>query len=161
MNTKQAYNIWSKQYDTNINKTRDLEAIVLRKVLENIQWKAIEKSIADVFNSKEKEGLKASYEKQMDKMDWNKWESKLKLAYDKIDWDKINSQLAYAVNQIRFDSIQMVYNKAMSKLEDASKELPLNNLKGIPDTDINLKAIEQKKAINELKAVRSKKIVHL
>ena len=132
-----------------------------KKVLENIQWKAIEKSIADVFNSKEKEGLKASYEKQMDKMDWNKWESKLKLAYDKIDWDKINSQLAYAVNQIRFDSIQMVYNKAMSKLEDASKELPLNNLKGIPDTDINLKAIEQKKAINELKAVRSKKIVHL
>ncbi len=38
MNTKQAYNIWSKQYDTNINKTRDLEAIVLRKVLENIHF---------------------------------------------------------------------------------------------------------------------------
>ena len=38
MNTKQAYNIWSKQYDSNINKTRDLEAIVLRKVLENIHF---------------------------------------------------------------------------------------------------------------------------
>lgn len=38
MNTKQAYNIWSKQYDTNINKTRDLEAIALRKVLENIHF---------------------------------------------------------------------------------------------------------------------------
>ena len=38
MNTKQAYNIWSKQYDTNINKTRDLEAFALRKVLENIPF---------------------------------------------------------------------------------------------------------------------------
>ncbi len=38
MNTKQAYNIWSKQYDTNINKTRDLEAFALRKVLENIHF---------------------------------------------------------------------------------------------------------------------------
>lgn len=30
MNTQQAYNIWSEQYDTNENKTRDLEAISLR-----------------------------------------------------------------------------------------------------------------------------------
>ncbi len=31
MNTQQAYNIWSEQYDTNENKTRDLEAISLRE----------------------------------------------------------------------------------------------------------------------------------
>jgi len=30
MNTQEAYNIWSEQYDTNENKTRDLEAISLR-----------------------------------------------------------------------------------------------------------------------------------
>jgi 2-polyprenyl-3-methyl-5-hydroxy-6-metoxy-1,4-benzoquinol methylase len=30
MNTQRAYNIWSEQYDTNENKTRDLEAISLR-----------------------------------------------------------------------------------------------------------------------------------
>jgi ubiquinone/menaquinone biosynthesis C-methylase UbiE len=34
MNTQQAYNSWSAQYDTNENKTRDLEAISLR---ENIK----------------------------------------------------------------------------------------------------------------------------
>ena len=31
MNTQQAYNIWSEQYDTNENKTRDLEAISVRE----------------------------------------------------------------------------------------------------------------------------------
>jgi ubiquinone/menaquinone biosynthesis C-methylase UbiE len=36
MNIKKAYNTWSKQYDTNINKTRDLEAFALRKTLENL-----------------------------------------------------------------------------------------------------------------------------
>jgi ubiquinone/menaquinone biosynthesis C-methylase UbiE len=38
MNTKQAYNLWSKQYDTNANKTRDLEAKALRETLDNISF---------------------------------------------------------------------------------------------------------------------------
>lgn len=38
MNTKQAYSIWSKQYDTNINKTRDLEAYALRKTLADLHF---------------------------------------------------------------------------------------------------------------------------
>ena len=33
MNTRQAYDIWASQYDTNSNKTRDLEAIALRQTL--------------------------------------------------------------------------------------------------------------------------------
>ncbi len=38
MDVKKAYNIWSDQYDTNSNKTRDLEAISLRKTLSTIQF---------------------------------------------------------------------------------------------------------------------------
>lgn len=38
MDTKKAYDIWSKQYDTNNNKTRDLEAKALRRILENIDF---------------------------------------------------------------------------------------------------------------------------
>lgn len=41
MNTEEAYNQWSGQYDTNINRTRDLEAIVLRMTLANIRTPAI------------------------------------------------------------------------------------------------------------------------
>jgi len=38
MNIKEAYNIWANQYDTNQNKTRDLEAISLRTTLANIDF---------------------------------------------------------------------------------------------------------------------------
>lgn len=39
MNVEAAYNSWSEQYDTNENKTRDLEAISLRKILAGNQFK--------------------------------------------------------------------------------------------------------------------------
>ncbi|HEY5747929.1 MAG TPA: class I SAM-dependent methyltransferase [Chryseolinea sp.] len=36
MNTQQAYNQWAAQYDTNLNRTRDLEGKALREVLSQI-----------------------------------------------------------------------------------------------------------------------------
>lgn len=38
MSVQKAYDNWSAQYDTNINKTRDLEALALRKTLINIEF---------------------------------------------------------------------------------------------------------------------------
>ena len=38
MNPRQAYNIWASQYDTNDNKTRDLEAQALRTSLAQISF---------------------------------------------------------------------------------------------------------------------------
>jgi len=38
MDIQKAYNVWSTQYDTNINPTRDLEAKVLRLTLSDIQF---------------------------------------------------------------------------------------------------------------------------
>src|SRR3954447_11279745 len=38
MNTQQAYNIWAQQYDTNDNRTRDLEAKALRHTLSGISF---------------------------------------------------------------------------------------------------------------------------
>lgn len=38
MNVQQAYDQWSQQYDTNENKTRDLEAKALREVLSTITF---------------------------------------------------------------------------------------------------------------------------
>ena len=40
MNTEQAYNNWASQYDTNINKTRDLEAQALRNTLLAIPFES-------------------------------------------------------------------------------------------------------------------------
>lgn len=38
MNVEEAYKHWSAQYDTNLNKTRDLEAISLRETLNDIKF---------------------------------------------------------------------------------------------------------------------------
>ncbi len=38
MNVQESYNYWAEQYDSNDNKTRDLEAIALRKTLSNISF---------------------------------------------------------------------------------------------------------------------------
>jgi ubiquinone/menaquinone biosynthesis C-methylase UbiE len=38
MDNQQAYNVWADNYDTVINKTRDLEAIALRKMLSEIDF---------------------------------------------------------------------------------------------------------------------------
>ncbi|MCY7361353.1 MAG: class I SAM-dependent methyltransferase, partial [Ignavibacteria bacterium] len=38
MKVKEAYNSWADQYDSNINRTRDLEAISLRETIVNIQF---------------------------------------------------------------------------------------------------------------------------
>ncbi|HSN10218.1 MAG TPA: class I SAM-dependent methyltransferase, partial [Hanamia sp.] len=40
MNVKQSYNIWADQYDHNVNKTRDLEALSLRETLSEIEFKS-------------------------------------------------------------------------------------------------------------------------
>lgn len=137
-----------------------------KKVLENEEWKELEKSIADVFTQKQKAELKATYQKEMSKIDWNKWENNLRVAYDKVNWNQVNEQLTKAVNNIRIDSLQKVYNEAICKLDMTKKELSQNNLPGIPDTDITLKAIEETKhqvqqTLNRLRVVRNKKIVHL
>lgn len=42
MNVQQAYNLWAQQYDTNVNRTRDLEAVSLRTVLQNLQGAVLE-----------------------------------------------------------------------------------------------------------------------
>lgn len=41
MNTKQAYNIWAAQYDTNDNKTRDTEALALKLSLASIPFNKV------------------------------------------------------------------------------------------------------------------------
>jgi ubiquinone/menaquinone biosynthesis C-methylase UbiE len=40
MNTQEAYNNWASQYDTNINKTRDLEGKALRSSLSTIPFES-------------------------------------------------------------------------------------------------------------------------
>ena len=137
-----------------------------RKVLEEKQWKAVENKIADVMTSYEKSIVKSEYDKEMSKVDWKKMEDKLRLAYDRIEWSKVNEELNKAVAEIKIDSLQQAYSQAMVELSSIQRQLCDNNLTGIPDTDVSLKAVEQgkkdiQKAINSLIKAKVKKIVHL
>lgn len=153
-----------------LSKEKELqikEAIAASKrVLEEAEWKNVEKEIADVFSRKEKENLKTTYESALNKMDWKSWENKLRLAFDKVDWDKVNDQLSNAISMVRIDSLQRVYADALEKIDMARTEMAENKLSGIPDTDITLNELEQKrkdlqKLNGYLKGLRTKKIVRL
>lgn len=137
-----------------------------KKVFENAEWKALERNIAEVLTQQEKEELKATYEKEISKLDWNKWEEKLRIAYDKVDWNHVNEQLALAVNNIRLDSLQKVYNDALCKLDKVKEELISSKRNTVVNPQITTKVIDDskqqiRKTLNGLKAVRNKKIVHL
>jgi beta-lactamase regulating signal transducer with metallopeptidase domain len=137
-----------------------------KEVLQEGQWKALEKNIADALTSDEKGQLKKVYVKEFSKLNLEKWKDKLTLAYDKIDWERINEQLGKAVYDIKLDSLQMLYSDAAINLENLEQQLHETNQKGIPDSDITLKLIEEHKAevqkmLNTIKAIRNKKIIHL
>jgi len=137
-----------------------------RKVLEGAQWKSIEKNLADAFSTEEKEAMKSALRNEFSKFDWDQWENKLRLAYNNVDWEKVNSQLNQAVNMIRTDSLVKVYNEALVNINQAQKQMQELSIKGIPDTDISLKDLINKKQqllreMNRLKSVRNKKIVQL
>ncbi len=137
-----------------------------RKVLEEAQWKSVEKEVADVFSRQEKEKLKAVYEKELAKVNWKSWENKLRQANEQVNWDQVNAQLHNAVAMVRLDSLQQVYSDAISRIDQARTEMAETNQSGIPDSDITLKDLEQKRKellnmTRYLKGVRAKKIVRL
>ena len=107
-----------------------------------------------------------SLTKHIDNFNWNKLEDNLRIAYDKIDWDQVNAQLHTAIAQITLDSLKTVLNAEASQLNRVQEELSANKLTGIPDTDITLKNVEQKKqevnkTLNTLRIFKTKKVVHL
>lgn len=137
-----------------------------KRVLQEKEWEEVEKNIAEVFTQQQKEALKAEYLKKINKVDWKKWENELRLAYNKVNWEQVNAQLANAVTNIRLDSLRHVYNKAMMNLSVVERQLSRDSLAGIPDSDITLEVIEQKKAevskaLNQLRGIKTKKIVRL
>ncbi len=137
-----------------------------RRVLTEGQWKEMEKNIAEVMTMQQKEVVRAAYENEMSKKDWKKWEDKLKLAYEKVDWERVNSELSNAIQQIRIDSLSHVYSKALSELADAEKELNRLHVSAIPDSDITLEGLREKKeevkaAMRLLKHAKERKVVQL
>jgi len=138
-----------------------------KKILKESEWKAMEKTYADAFNTAEKSKLKSEYNSEaVDNVNWNKLEDQLRLSYAQINWEDVHQKINSSLVQIKLDSIQQQLNFNLKTLINVEKALKENNVTAIPDTDITLQLIQenQQKAKDQLariKAVKVKKIVRL
>ncbi|MGC4034320.1 MAG: M56 family metallopeptidase [Chitinophagaceae bacterium] len=142
-----------------------------KKMVEDAQWKEIEKGIADAMTSVEKDEAKEQYSLELNKVNWKKLENKLKASYDKLNWDNINDQLGTAMLNIKLDSLVKVYTIVKENLTKA-EELATNTTTDttiatetiLPDVSVdNIRQSKDQvqKNLDKLKALRSKKIIHL
>ncbi|MFI5188372.1 MAG: M56 family metallopeptidase [Chitinophagales bacterium] len=137
-----------------------------KKVLEEGQWKQVEKNIADALTEAEKQNVKEKYLSDVEKINWPKLEEKLKLSYNQINWTRVDAQLGAAITNIKLDSLTTVYNLALDDLDKAQDWMNENKVESIPDTDVKLNEIEVQKEqvekqLKTIKAIKAKKIIHL
>jgi hypothetical protein len=138
-----------------------------KKILQESEWKAIEKNYADAFSAAEKSQLKSEYKAEItDKVNWNNLEDKLRLSYSQINWEEVNQKLNTSLVQIKLDSIQQQINFSLKTLVNVEKAMKENNVTAIPDSDVTLQLVQenQQKAKDQLaiiKAAKVKKIVRL
>ena len=144
------------------------EALTLtKKVLEEKEWKEIDDNIADALTDAEKKEVKSQYLSELGKVDWKKVQDQLRMSYNKINWDKIGDKLNSAMSDIRLDSMQKVYSNVVVELTKVECMIAQNKVENIlPDTDITLQKVQEKKQqtlnqLSRIKAVRSRKIIHL
>ena len=116
-----------------------------QRVLQEIQWKATEETIADALTEAEKELVRERLKQEAETANWKKLEENLQQAYARIDWPTLNTNLQLAVDQIRIDSLQHVVNLALVGLNQLEKELTEAKATSIPDTDVTLEAISVRK----------------
>jgi beta-lactamase regulating signal transducer with metallopeptidase domain len=138
-----------------------------KKILQESEWKAMEKNYADAFSAAEKSQLKSKYDSEIaDKVNWNKLEDQLRLSYSQINWDDVHQKLNTSLFQIKLDSVQQQINFNLKTLVSVEKALKANNVTAIPDSDITLQLVQenQQKAKDQLAIIKSakvKKIVRL
>jgi len=138
-----------------------------KKILQESEWKAMEKNYADAFSTAEKTQLKSEYNSEIvDKVNWNKLEEQLRLSYSQINWEDVNQKLNTSLFQIKLDSVQQQINFNLKTLVNVEKAMKESNVTAIPDSDVTLQLVQenQQKAKDQLaiiKAAKVKKIVRL
>ena len=137
-----------------------------KRVLEDAQWKAVEKNIADVFTKSEKEKIKSMHFDAFENYDWQTWENKIRQSYYDINWENINETLDNAIYKIKLDSLQNVYSNISGSLESLIASLKDKKQTSIPDTGITISSLGEKNTqvkylLNKIKGLKSRKIIHL
>jgi hypothetical protein len=137
-----------------------------KKILQESEWKAVEKNYAEVLNTFEKMKLKSEYKFETDNVNWNKLETQLRLTYNQINWDNVNQKINTSLAQIKLDSLQQQITLNLNSLIDLEKVMKENNVNAIPDSDITIQLVQEnqqkaKDQLQRIKTARVKKIIKL
>ncbi len=129
MNVKEAYQEWSEQYDTNENKTRDLEAVALRSVLSSIHFEKVLEFGCGTgkntvwFEQNAKEILSADFSKAMIAKAAEKIKSskvQFQIADINKSWDFTNEQFDLACFSLileHIDNIDEIFKKSSKVIQ--------------------------------------------
>lgn len=137
-----------------------------KKIIQDINWKAVNKAIADAMTEIEKQDLHKLHNEQIASIDFKKLETKLRSSYNQLNWDKINARTNNALAEIKIDSLKYVYTIALNNIMKAKEQLIADGMKGIPDSEITLSELDASKknvdnSLNKLRALKEKKIIRL
>ncbi|MDQ3277180.1 MAG: M56 family metallopeptidase [Bacteroidota bacterium] len=140
-----------------------------KKVARTLQWKAIEASIGEVMDRREKAVAKQEYLQELERVQWNNIEQNMKANFDKLDWEAIDASVNKAMSQVQLDSIHTVYQQALTELEKAEHNMKASKTKcsNTPMPDASVEQIQMaretlQKNLAEIKAARvPKKVIKL
>ena len=91
-----------------------------QRIITTLQWKEVDKVIADAMTEQEKAKAKAEYMMAFEQQNNMKaLEQNLKAQYEKLDWESINKNVTKALAGITLDSLENVYTNALVQLEIA------------------------------------------
>lgn len=127
MNVREAYNVWAEQYDTNDNKTRDLEAVCLRTTLSGIPFTTCLEIGCGTGKNSDWLVTKATELTAVDFSDEMLAKAKEKITSTNVlfhqaditqDWDFVNTQFSLATFSLVLEHIEDL-NAIFQKLSKA------------------------------------------
>jgi ubiquinone/menaquinone biosynthesis C-methylase UbiE len=105
MDTKQAYNLWSKQYDSNTNKTRDVEARALRTTLVNYDFERVLEIGCGTGKNTEWLLEKSTHITALDLSDEMIAKAKEKITSDKVNFIQADVKESWNFTNDKFDLV--------------------------------------------------------
>lgn len=127
-------------------------------------WSEVERSVPDGILASEKAVVKNEYLKEVENINWQRMEENMKAGYEKIDWEKVDAQLNNQLAVAQLDSVRVCMETALAQLEKVKISNCKVDILPIPDAsmqDLKKAKTDLKRTINEIKAIRSGKIIKL
>ncbi len=128
MNVREAYNIWAEQYDTNRNRTRDLEAISLRTTLSDLEFESCLEIGCGTGKNTEWLITKANHITAVDLSDEMLKKAKEKISSDKVqflqaditkDWTFVNKPynlITFSLVLEHIENLEAIFQKASKSI---------------------------------------------